>query len=131
MMNELVRGAVLAEFEKATGRPVRWVEEGVADGDFEDRVNTIEVFDVQDFHQRAMFSALRPLRQRARNQLGQSVRIVFHTPQATTRYYAKVRPDGYQVPLTIVPSSAQPSRGVGLVDDDVLGDSRPPRSRVA
>ena len=131
-MNDEARRELAAEFSSVTGRPVRWATAGEGLGDFEDRENTLEVFDVQDFEQRTMFSSLRALRRRVREQLGRSIRVVFHTPQATTRYYAGVRPVDYQVPFRLVPPmrSGQVPKP-RLVDDDVLGDSRPPRSKVA
>lgn len=120
------RSELLEKFRSATGRPVRWASE--AQGDFEGREWTIEIFDVQEVDQETMFVSLGALRRSAREYLGGTIRVLFHTPQATTRYYASVRPPGYRVPLTIVPSPN--TRPRGLVDDDVLGDSRPARSKV-
>lgn len=128
-MNVDQRRELLDQFRSATSRPVRWAVEAPPQGDFEDRESTIEIFDVQDFDQQRTFATLGPLRRKARELLGRSVRVLFHTPQATTRYYADVRPPGYRVPLTIVLST--PVRRRGLIDDDVLGESRPPRSKAS
>ena len=119
-------GRILQDFQTASKRPVRWAVDAPIIGDFDDRETTIEIFDVQDLQQKKMFLDLGPVRRSASDLLGRSVRVLFHTPQATTRYYADVRPPNYRVPLTLVVST--PVRRKGVVDDDVLGDSRPPRS---
>lgn len=131
MTTDLKR-SLLEDVRTVAARPARWAGDATTAGDFEGREFTIEVFDVPSHEQMDLFSRLRAVRLKAAELLGQSIRIVFHTPQATTRHYADVRPPGYRVPLRLIPGSR--SRGPGpaspLVDDDVLGESRPPRSRT-
>lgn len=124
--------SLLEEVQSIVARPVRWAGDAATPGDFEGREFTLEVFDVPSDEQMGMFSRLRGVRAKAHELLGQSIRIVFHTPEATTRHYADVRPPGYRVPLRIIRGSrAKPPGGESpLVDDDVLGESRPPRSRT-
>ena len=73
-------------------RPVRWASPATSLGDYEGRASTLEIFDVPAWDQRSVLAALRTQRELARKRIGEEVRIVFHTPEATTRYYSQIRP---------------------------------------
>ena len=90
------------------GRPVRWLTDAIAFGDFEGREETIEVFDVPQSQQRRLLRDLREARQDARRILGRTVRVLFHTPEATTSLYSHVRTSLPKPP--VARSSASESR---------------------
>lgn len=127
-MNTALRSELAEKFRSATGRPVRWVDEGLG-GDFEGRETTLEIFDVQDDDQKTLFVELSALRNEARQILGERLRILFHTPEATTRLYPGVRSERSRVVLRLI--STGPRKVNGVVDEDVAGDPRPPRSRAS
>lgn len=127
-MNTALRAQLAEKFRSATGRPVRWADEGPG-GDFEGRETTLEIFDVQDDDQKTLFLELSALRNEARQLLGERLRLLFHTPEATTRLYPGVRSDRSRVLLRLI--STRPRKVSGVVDEDVAGDPRPPRSRAS
>jgi hypothetical protein len=91
-MSHTERDAILKDFREAVrGRPVYWADERTLPGDVEGREDTLEIFDVEGAEQRRLLTELRPVRHRAEQLLGRAVRVMFHTPEATTRYYSHVR----------------------------------------
>ena len=78
-------------FQLATGKPVRWSDARTSQGDFEGRDATLEVFDVPEDGQWALFRRLLAHRRAASEKMGAKVALVFHTPQETERLYAWVR----------------------------------------
>lgn len=89
-MTPETRSYLAGEFGKATGHPVRWADEAVG-GDFEGRETTLEIFDVPEDDQEKLFLELAPQRKQARQLLGERLRLLFHTPEATTLHYPQVR----------------------------------------
>lgn len=126
-MTPALRTQLAEKFRNATGRPVRWADDGLR-GDFEGRETTLEIFDVQEDDQENLFLELGELRQEARRLVGERLRLLFHTPEATTRHYPAVRSERARVVLRLV--SSGPRRPSGVVDEDISGDPRPPRSGV-
>ena len=125
-MTPALRSQIAEKFRQATARPVRWADESPG-GDFEGRDTTLEIFDVQEDDQRDLFVELADLRRETRQLGGERLRLIFHTPEATTRHYPGVRSERSRVVLRLVPG--QPRRTAGIVDDDIAGESRPPRSQ--
>lgn len=85
------RDEVKCLFQAATGKPVRWLDERTSRGDFENRSGTLEVFDVPAADQYPLFKRLHRLEEKASERLAQPIRLVFHTPEETTRLYPWVR----------------------------------------
>ncbi|MBL8911216.1 MAG: hypothetical protein JNM17_11030 [Archangium sp.] len=83
------RAEVVRLFKEATGRPVRWARLPLAD--FVGRDVTLDLFDVIDTEQRALFHQLASVRAAANDVLGREVIVVMHTPEATTLHYPEVR----------------------------------------
>ena len=77
--------------EALPGLTVHWASSETTLGDFEGRDVSIDVFDVPGWQQRPLLRTLRRQRDEARLLLGTSLGIVFHTPEATSRYYAHLR----------------------------------------
>jgi hypothetical protein len=91
-MSHTERDVILKAFREAVrGRPACWADERTLAGDVEGREETLQIFDVEDVDQRGLLTELRPVRLRAEQLLGRPVRVMFHTPDATTRYYSHVR----------------------------------------
>ena len=67
--------------------PLRWADEQTTLGDYEGRDLTLEVFNIPSERQRAYYRKLRSIRHELREELGKRVTLVFHTPEATVRYY--------------------------------------------
>ena len=126
MMNPSVRSQLTEKFRQATVRPLRWADEGPA-GDFEGRETTLEIFDVQEEDQKNLFLGLADLRRDAKRLLGESLRLIFHTPEATTRHYPGVRSEQPRVLLRLITS--QHRRIASMVDEDIAGEPMPPRTR--
>lgn len=85
------RDEVLDQLRERTRRPARWATQGGSVGDFEGRDQTLELFDVTEDEQPDLFESLADFMREARALLGSTPRILFHTPEATSRYYAHVR----------------------------------------
>nr|AYM53969.1 hypothetical protein [Pyxidicoccus sp.] len=73
------------------GKPVCWLDERISKGDFEGRDWTLEIFDVPHQEQRALHARLWSLNRRVWQALHQSLTLVFHTPEETTRLYSWAR----------------------------------------
>jgi hypothetical protein len=85
------RDEVKCLFQAVTRKPVRWLDERTSRGDFENRSGTLEVFYVPAADQYPLYQRLQPLEEKASERLGQPIRILFHTPEETTRLYPWVR----------------------------------------
>jgi hypothetical protein len=85
------REQVRRMFQLTTGKPVRWSDTRTSRGDFEGRDATLEVFDVPEDGQWALFRRLLAHRRAASEKMGSKVALVFHTPAETERLYAWVR----------------------------------------
>jgi hypothetical protein len=73
---------------------VRWTDEETSRGDFDGRERSIEVFNVPASQQRTLHRQLKDVRKRAAEILGGPVVVLFHSPEATRRYYQWVlRPE--------------------------------------
>ena len=80
------------KFQKiASGRPVRWTDQQTSVGDFDGRDWTVEIFDVPASERRDLRAKLWPAREHVRHTLGAHIRFVFHTSEATDKYYRWVR----------------------------------------
>lgn len=74
-------------------RPVRWSSSLPGLPGFDGREMTLEIFDVRADEQRPTRRALRSEKAVIEARLGEPIRLIFHTPEETTRLYPWVRPD--------------------------------------
>ena len=108
-MNE--RDFILQRARTLVGKPVEWTSERTSLGDFDGRDWTLEVFDVPPSEIRSVQKQLWTFREHILDKLHKSIQVLYHSPDATTRYYPWVR-EGPRA--AAVESVDQPSMGTGV-----------------
>lgn len=87
----ILRDIVLALFRASAGIYLpRWTDDLTSRGDFDGRDYAIELFNVAASEQRPLRRALREVLRRAEGLCNRPITLLFHTPDATARYYQEV-----------------------------------------
>jgi hypothetical protein len=92
------REHVRRTFAEAVGpRAVRWADSKTSLGDWEGRDWTLEVFDVPSAEKRELHKRLFPIIEEVALRDDVRVVLIFHTPEATAKYYGWVHAESGSV----------------------------------
>lgn len=72
--------------------PMRWADEQTTMGDFDGREFTIDVFDIPLTEDLVFLAKIRDVRNRIYEMIGSRCLFIFHSPEATQKYYAHIFP---------------------------------------
>ncbi|MBI5455333.1 MAG: hypothetical protein HY956_11940 [Deltaproteobacteria bacterium] len=72
--------------------PVRWVDERTTRVDFDGREFAIDVFYIPFSEEDEFLTLIEPIRNRIRELIGSRGLFIFHSPEATDKYYSNLFP---------------------------------------
>ncbi|MBI4950296.1 MAG: hypothetical protein HY955_09155 [Deltaproteobacteria bacterium] len=93
MRHEIKKEIVnLIEQQSNSIYPVRWVDERTTRGDFDGCEFAIDVFNIPYSEEDEFLTLIDPIRDRIRELIGNRGLFIFHSPEATNKYYSHLFP---------------------------------------
>ncbi|HAO94065.1 MAG: hypothetical protein A2X93_08965 [Deltaproteobacteria bacterium GWC2_56_8] len=93
-MRHEIKKEIINLIEQQTGfkYPIRWVDEKTTRGDFDGRESSIDVFYIPFSEEDEFLTLIEPIRNRIRELIGNRGLFIFHSPEATDKYYSHLFP---------------------------------------